>query len=238
MTTQTNKKDPLEIMNSISSSATTDSNSNINSSRGKTSDTSCGKKRRSSAPAKSLSASLASLSFADSYHREGCLVTFDKVFVYEFPVTLGDNPAVREGCPIALDNKCIQKTVIDVESFEKAQWKRRGKAKRKRVKDLYMPVQVRAALLLSRGFTLEEIVKAVLEVERIKKSRHESMKLNGWQKVNIAIDSAGKSLFRKLTSGNTTTNNNNNKSSGTSDDDAKVGRDQKRGTVTRAARTA
>jgi hypothetical protein len=221
-------------MNSISSAATTDSNISSD----KTSDKSGGKKRRSSAPAKSVSTASAKLSFADIHPREGCLVTFDKVFVYEFPVTLGDNPAVREGCPIALDNKCIQKTVIDVESFEKAQWKRRGKAKRKRVKDLYMPVQVRAALLLSRGFTLEEIVKAVLEVERIKKSRHESMKLNGWQKVNIAIDSAGKSLFRKLTSGNTTTNNNNNKSSGTSDDDAKVGRDQKRGTVTRAARTA
>jgi hypothetical protein len=222
-------------MNSpISSSATTESNSSSRKTSGKSGE----KKRRSSAPANSLSASVASLSFADIHQREeGCLVTFDKVFVYEFSITLGDNPAVREGCPIALDNKCIQKTVIDIESFEKLQSIRRGKAKRRRVKDLYMPVQVRAALLLSRGFTLEEIVKAVLEVERIKKSRHESMKLNGWQKVNIALDSAGRSLFRKFTSGNTTAANN-NKSSETSDDDVKVGGDQKCDTVTRAARTA
>ena len=221
-------------MDSVTSAAVTESN-NISSSK-KTRDESSGKKRRSSAPAKSISETLDKLSFADTHQREGCLVTFDKVFVYEFSITLGDNPAVREGCPIALDNKCIQKTVIDLESYELAQARRPRKAKRRRVKDLYMPVQVRAALLLSRGFTLEEIVKAVLEVERIKKSRHESMKINGWQKMNIALDSAGRSLFRKLTSGNTTASN--KSSSETNDDDVKVGRDQKRGTVTRTARTA
>lgn len=55
---------------------------------------------------------------------------------------------------------------------------------------------------MSQGFTLETIVENVLEVERIKKSRQECMKLNGWEKLNYAIDSAGKSIIRKLTNGN------------------------------------
>ncbi len=113
---------------------------------------------------------------------------------------MGDNPAVREGCPITLGNECINTNVLDLDHYEKS--RRPGIQKRRRGKDLYIPVYDRAALLMSQGFTLERIVETVLEVEMIKKSRQECMKLNGWQKLNYAIDSAGKSIIRKLTNGN------------------------------------
>jgi hypothetical protein len=95
---------------------------------------------------------------------------------------------------------------------------------------------------MSQGFSLEKIVQTVLEVEKIKKSRQECMKLNGWQKLNYAIDSAGKSIIRKLTNGNSAKgkwNNerSNNNPSGDSDI-IKDGRDQKRGNVVQAARMA
>ena len=202
-------------------------------------------KRRSSDSAESLSTALASASISESRcsspgRRDTKTTTFDKVFIYEFSLTLGDNPAVREGCPIALGKKCIQKTVLDMESFEQS--KRPNFQKRKRGKDLYIPVYDRAALLMSQGFTLEKIVETVLEVEKIKKSRQECMKLNGWQKLNYAIDSAGKSIIRKLTNGNSKksswTNDKNSATLNGDIDNIKGGKEQKRRNVTQAARSA
>lgn len=158
--------------------------------------------QHSSAAIASLASSLAATSFSDerrcTSHRRVKTTSFDKVFIYEFSLTMGDNPAVREGCPITLSNECINTNILDLNHYER----RPGIQKRRRGKDLYIPVYDRAALLMSQGFTLERIVETVLEVERIKKSRHECMKLNGWQKLNYAIDSAGKSIIRKLTNGN------------------------------------
>ena len=203
-------------------------------------------KRRSSAPARSLALSLASASISSEHRctnqgRRGIkTTTFDKVFIYEFSLTLGDNPAVREGCPVALGSECVHKTVLDMDSFEQS--RRRFIHKRRRGKDLYIPVYDRAALLMSQGFTLEQIVETVLEVEKIKKSRQECMKLNGWQKLNYAIDSAGKSIIRKLTNGNNSKirwNNDKNSPNLSGDsDNIKGGRDQKRGNVVQAARMA
>lgn len=204
-------------------------------------------RRRSSAPARSLASSLASASISgeDRCTSEGWrgikTTAFDKVFIYEFPLTLGDNPAVREGCPVALGSECIHKTVLDMEYFEQS--RRPSIHKRRRGKDLYIPVYDRAALLMSQGFSLEKIVQTVLEVERIKKSRQECMKLNGWQKLNYAIDSAGKSIIRKFTNGNSakgkwSNEKSNNNPSGDGDNNIKDGRDQKRGNVVQAARMA
>jgi len=198
-------------------------------------------KRRSSAPASSLALQLAAASISSERRSTSqggrCIKTtsFDKVIVYEFELTLGDNPAVREGCPVALGRECIYTSVVDLESFEQS--RRPNTHKRRRGKDLYIPVYDRAALLMSQGFTLEKIVETVLEVEKIKKSRQECLKLNGWQKLNYAIDSAGKSIFRKFTNGNGSRSKWNSDKSGESDN-MKGGRDQKRGNVVQAARTA
>ena len=127
-----------------------------------------------------------------------------------------------------------------MESFEQS--KRPNFQKRKRGKDLYIPVYDRAALLMSQGFTLEKIVETVLEVEKIKKSRQECMKLNGWQKLNYAIDSAGKSIIRKLTNGNSKKSNwindKNNATLNGDIDNIKGGKEQKRRNVSQAARSA
>lgn len=193
----------------------------------------CSGRRRASAPVRTLASSLTSS--MHSGERRSCIsdsyvkISFDKVFVYEFALALGDNPAVREGCPIALGRKCIHQTVIDMDSFEQS---RRCGRKRRRAKDLYIPVQDRAALLMSQGYTLEKIVETVLEVEKIKKSRQECMKLNGWQKFKCATDSAGRSLLRKLTSGNS------NKSKPSSDRNNSLNDDNDDIKVGQAARTA
>lgn len=68
-------------------------------------------------------------------------VAFDAVTIYEFPVDIGDNPAVREGCPIRLGDKLLGKSKIDVESFEKERNPRHRHAK-----TLYLDVSERAGM--------------------------------------------------------------------------------------------
>jgi hypothetical protein len=117
---------------------------------------------------------------------------FDSVTIYEFQLSIGDNPAAREGCPVALSAKLVHKETLDIDMFEELR-----EGKRRKSKNLYLPVEDRAAMLLSRGYSLDKIVKRVLEMDEIKKSRSESLKMNGWERMNIAIDAAGKTL-RKL----------------------------------------
>ena len=235
ITTELRSSGPInaEKMNVSTPKCDVSSSAATNSSNSTTTTTT---KRRASAPARSLMSSSISGDRRCVSDGRRCIktTTFDKVFVYEFSLTIGDNPAVREGCPVALGRTCVHKTVVDLESFEQS--RSPGINKRRRAKDLYIPVCDRVALLMLRGFTPERIVETVMEVERIKKSRYECMKLNGWQKMNIAIDSAGRSLFRKFTSGNSNKNKNSTSLNSDSDsNDIKVGRDQKRG---EAARTA
>lgn len=114
---------------------------------------------------------------------------FDTVTIYEFDLTIGDNPATKEGCPVALSSKCVHKETLDIDFYEEMR-----EGKRRRAKALYLPVEDRAAMLLSRGYSLDKIVKRVLEMEEIKKSRSESLRMNGWERMYIAIDAAGKTL--------------------------------------------
>lgn len=55
--------------------------------------------------------------------------------------------------------------------------------------------------LLSKGYSLDEIVGVVMEIEEVKKSRAENLKMNGREKLLFAMDSAGKTL-RKIVVGN------------------------------------
>ena len=67
-------------------------------------------------------------------------VSFDNVKVFEFPVVIGDNPAVREGCPVQMGDKCLQEYSVDIESYEME------RTPRLRGKELYIPVPERAAM--------------------------------------------------------------------------------------------
>jgi hypothetical protein len=117
---------------------------------------------------------------------------FNTVTIYEFQLSIGDNPAAREGCPISLSTKCVHKETLDVDVFEHLR-----EGKRRKTKNLYLPVETRAAMLLSRGYSLDTIVKRVLEMDEIKKSRSESLKMGGLERMNGLMDSAGRTL-RKL----------------------------------------
>ena len=66
---------------------------------------------------------------------------FDTITIYEFPISMGDNPAAREGCPVMLSSKCMHKETLDVDMYEMVREGRRRSAK-----NLYLPVEDRAAM--------------------------------------------------------------------------------------------
>eukprot|EP00934_Nitzschia_sp_Nitz4_P004949 Nitzschia sp. Nitz4//scaffold389_size11954//6654//7164//NITZ4_009010-RA/size11954-augustus-gene-0.10-mRNA-1//1//CDS//3329549993//4939//frame0 len=121
-------------------------------------------------------------------------VSFDEVTIYWFPAAIGDNPACREGCPIRIGDKYIYKETVDVELYEDSRGERVQK------NDLYLEVPERAAMLMDNGYPIDAIVHAVLEVDAVRKCRSENMKLNSVEKINVAMDTAGKTL-RKLVIG-------------------------------------
>lgn len=74
-------------------------------------------------------------------HELGRLVNFGDVTVYEFELWLGDNPAVRDGCPVMLGKHCTDCYKVDINTFEAERASRRRHGK-----DLYIPVPDRTAL--------------------------------------------------------------------------------------------
>lgn len=98
-------------------------------------------------------------------------VRYGKVAVYEFPMTLGNNPAVRGGPPLQIDWAHQNNSEMDVSAFECFQ---RSSVKTKR-KSKVFSAPVRAKILLNMGFTLNAIAEAIIEVEKTQSERVESI---------------------------------------------------------------
>lgn len=60
--------------------------------------------------------------------------------IYEFEIIMGDNPACREGCPIAIGTTLLSTDVLDFDVYE------RFRGDRRHGKELYIPVSVRAEM--------------------------------------------------------------------------------------------
>lgn len=138
-------------------------------------------------------------------------ITFGTVSTYFFPTILGDSPAVRDGCPIALGSKCVSMQTLDLRTHEMMVMaeqqqlynemhclprQRQGPHHRhstgdgtvpycptrlRRGQELYIPVLERSKLLIDHGYSIHEIVKTVMAVEDAKKLRAESIKMYKWQ---------------------------------------------------------
>lgn len=115
------------------------------------------------------------------------LVGFDNVTIFEFPMVLGDNPSCSNGAPVCLGRKAISSKTQSIDIYE---FIRKGKRRSRR--RLILDVPTRAEILLSAGFEMYEIVDATLAVQAIRKSRVESLKVQGWQRLTIALETTGK----------------------------------------------
>lgn len=99
-------------------------------------------------------------------------VSFSDVTILEFPIILGENPAVSGGAPIELGWELMEYYTRDLQLYE---YMRSALRKRGR-KNLIIPVSDRAQLLMESGYSIEEIAAAVLRAEETQKQRSETLR--------------------------------------------------------------
>jgi hypothetical protein len=104
-----------------------------------------------------------------------------------FPMVLGDNPSCSNGAPVCLARKAISSNTYSIDVYDFIR-----KDKRRSRRRMILDVPTRAEILLAAGFEMREIVDATLAVQAIRKSRVESLKVQGWQRLTIALETTGK----------------------------------------------
>jgi hypothetical protein len=112
----------------------------------------------------------------------------DKLTIVEFPMTIGDNPSVSAGCPVALGRKPIRKDVRNLEFYEYCRQSERRTDK----KQLKLPVEQRGHILLRAGYSIESIAEATLAADKVKEERLETLKKQGWDGVAAFVADSGK----------------------------------------------
>jgi hypothetical protein len=116
---------------------------------------------------------------------------FGEVHITEFPITIGDNPFVSEGCPVALDAKAVHSEVLDFAVYERYRPERRSKDK------FRLGVTKRCKLLMSNGYDLPEIAQASMDASAIKQQRIETNKNYRWDGVNALVEKSQR-RFQKI----------------------------------------
>eukprot|EP00934_Nitzschia_sp_Nitz4_P002461 Nitzschia sp. Nitz4//scaffold116_size91068//76186//77265//NITZ4_004967-RA/size91068-exonerate_est2genome-gene-0.17-mRNA-1//-1//CDS//3329533605//2451//frame0 len=96
-------------------------------------------------------------------------VVFDSVEVIELPYTIGDNPSVSGGVPIAPSWNPQKRTRMDLKQFEEHRPIRRQK------RDLHLSEQTRNQLLLDGGYSLDELYAASREAHITRRQRLETI---------------------------------------------------------------
>ena len=128
-----------------------------------------------------------SLSEATDGSKPSSVVRFDSLDIIEFPMELGDNPAVSCGAPVCLGNKVQSRQRVDLYQYEA--WK----GTRRHRDELWMTVPKRAGILLRAGYTINEIADSVEETLAIRKNREESYKNQKWD--NFSFGTMFKNVF-------------------------------------------
>ena len=114
-------------------------------------------------------------------------VTFGNLTIHEHPLELGDNPACSSGAPLTIGWKAQSSSTRNLDLYEYMRGERRHGRKQ-----LVIPVQDRAHLLLSSGYSLATIADATLSVEEVKKQRYESLKGTSLERFGSILEKTGR----------------------------------------------
>jgi hypothetical protein len=82
-------------------------------------------------------------------------VRFETVEIIELPISIGDNPSVREGAPLTTEWVAQQRTTLNLEYFEAYR-----PARRRSTRELILSPSYRTKLLQRQGYTQDEIDEA------------------------------------------------------------------------------
>jgi hypothetical protein len=99
-------------------------------------------------------------------------VSFSKLEIHEFDMTLGDHPSAVSGPPIALDyTRGHEENIVDLDEYERSRTPRR---KRRQMKLSYRDRKY--ILEQDHGFSKEEVNAAWLEALKIRAQRRETVR--------------------------------------------------------------
>ena len=97
-------------------------------------------------------------------------VTFHEIQIYEFPVIIGDNPAISCGPPLSIGWYCYSTKTMKLDIYESTR-----RARRKTTKaDLVISETKRIKRLKGAGFTDNQIDRATELANKIRKSRRDN----------------------------------------------------------------
>mmetsp|Transcript_10800 Transcript_10800/g.30947 ORF Transcript_10800/g.30947 Transcript_10800/m.30947 type:complete len:164 (-) Transcript_10800:305-796(-) len=120
-------------------------------------------------------------------------VSFGDITIVTFAMTLGDNPAVSQGVPVALAWESENTSTQSLELYEYFRNDSDSHPKRRRGKRLAISMERRARIILQAGFSLSDIAATAMEIEDIKKSRADSLtKTEGWDRIGLLLKKSGK----------------------------------------------
>lgn len=118
-------------------------------------------------------------------------VSFGKVQIREFAPTIGDQPFVSTGVPIALGNiKVREVNDVPIDTYEFL----RQPLRRSNSRQLIIKPNVRAAMLLSQGFQKQEINDAALAAHEAKHNILHSAHGKRWDPFHEKIESTTRAL--------------------------------------------
>ena len=118
-------------------------------------------------------------------------VAFHEIEIREFPVGLGDNPAVLSGPPVALEWESQKTYVLSVDAYEGAM----GEGTRRRGKELKMPSSVREELLKG-AYSQEEIRQATKAARRVRSQRSMAVATADIEHIEEFVQSFGRMVKR------------------------------------------
>jgi hypothetical protein len=115
-------------------------------------------------------------------------VYFGSITILEFPIVLGENPSCSSGVPIQIGWKPVERNTFDIAMYDYLR-----ESQRRPRKSLRISIANRALLLMQAGYSIDQIVDAVMKVQVIQKQRTESLQSTGLgERVQLLMETTGK----------------------------------------------
>ena len=107
---------------------------------------------------------------------------FHQIEIIELPISIGDNPCVTDGPPVACSWDTQLRVTINLDFFEQHRPKRRA------IPQLILSRRTRERLLQKQGFSEGDISQATLEARRAKFDRMMSLKLGTFESQQKSVN--------------------------------------------------
>lgn len=107
-------------------------------------------------------------------------VTFDSITIRDYPMTVGDNPSVSSGPPLAIDWDHMHEVTLSLDSYEES------KPLPRNGREMIVPRAKREQIFKDAGFSYNQLIKLTkpVNVARLQRRKtHSSLGLSPWLEV-------------------------------------------------------